>query len=607
MCRILGSFGRAAPRPGARHHASALLFAGGPDDQSHTSGTLTHQGMPYRWLIGANRLAITDPVGGDQPYREDGSDRLAVLNGQIYNHRALRAQLGSNHRFVDRCDGRVILPLYSEQGLAFPGPLDGMFAMAVFDPSRARLVLATDPVGIKPLYYHWNEADQTLYFASEVPALLVLAGCPRELRAEGIDAYLTARALYGAQTMFRDVFRLPPGTVLVVEPGQKPRIQPYSRNPQDGNHEVMPTGDPDTDAALLRELLVEEVRSLLIADVPVATMNSGGLDSSLGTAIAARHHPGIHSFHIRYRGEWPADESGYARELATALGTTHHEIVADPADFPAQVGDVAWSVGLNADPIALSSKVLFRAVRRAGFKAILTGDGSDELFGGYARLADAVRDPSEAWAARYVDALAAVPRSLRDQLYTDELHEHIRTTGGYASAQLEERVRGLVRRHDEDRLAGLLAFEQAERLPAYHLARVDTTSMAHGVEARVPFLQGRVVRFARRLASEQKINAAGVKQVLYRAAVGLVPEAILRRPKQPFTLPVAAMLAQGQPLYNFARELLDPVVVRQRGFFKPQVVEDLLRHHGRQPEPATGLAVWSLLMLEAFLTANGLR
>jgi asparagine synthase (glutamine-hydrolysing) len=394
---------------------------------------------------------------------------------------------------------------------------------------------------------------------------------------------------------------------MVVEPGQKPRVRSYARDRHDADREVMPTGDFDTDAALLRELLVQEVRSLLVADVDVATMNSGGLDSSIVTAIAARYHPGIHSFHIRYRGDWPADESVYARQLAMAAKTRHHEVVADPADFPDLVGDVAWSVGANADPIALSSKVLFRAVRRAGFKAILTGDGSDELFGGYSRLADALGDHSEAWAAHYVEALAAVPRVLRERLYTDEFRDHLSGTGGLACDQLEQRVRGLVRRHDGDRLAGLLAFEQADRLPAYHLARVDTTSMAHGVEARVPFLQGRVVRFARRLGSWQKINGEGVKRVLYRAAAGLVPASILGRPKQPFTLPVAAMLRRGQPLYDFAREVLDPVVVRRRGFFKPQVVEGLLRRHGNQPENATGLAVWSLLMLESFATAHGLR
>jgi asparagine synthase (glutamine-hydrolysing) len=164
-----------------------------------------------------------------------------------------------------------------------------------------------------------------------------------------------------------------------------------------------------------------------------------------------------------------------------------------------------------------------------------------------------------------------------------------------------------VQDHNGDRLAGLLAFEQADRLPAYHLARVDATSMAHSVEARVPFLQRSIAGFARRLSSKQKINPQGVKRVLYRAAAGLVPSSILRRPKQPFTLPVAAMLARGKPLYAFAREVLDPVVVRRRGFFKPQVVESLLEQHASHPDNATGAALWSLLMLESFATAYGVR
>ncbi len=308
MCRIHGVFGTRALQPRARHISTALLFTGGPDQQAWASGTIHHEGCEYHWVLGNNRLAITDLAGGDQPYRHESLQCMAVFNGEIYGHRALRSRLEGKHRFVDDCDGRVVLPLYAERGLDFPSQLDGMFAIAIIDPHHPRLVLAVDSAGIKPLYYHWD--GDALYFASEIPALLELSGCPRELRPEGIDAYLTGRAIYGIQTIFRDIQRLPPGSVMTVEPGHSPRIFPYAIEPL--YDEIRPVGDFAADAASLRQLLEEEVRSLLIADVPVATMNSGGLDSSIIAALAARHHPGIHSFHIRYKGNWPSDESSFA-------------------------------------------------------------------------------------------------------------------------------------------------------------------------------------------------------------------------------------------------------------------------------------------------------
>ena len=603
MCRIYGSFGK-KPVPGkTRHIAAALMIPGGPDDQSFASGVISHTSHEYHWMLGANRLAITDLAGGDQPYTNTDSTRVAVFNGEIYNHITLRNELSRNHIFADQCDGRVILPLYAELGLEFPCRMDGMFAIAVFDRDAQQMLLATDTVGVKTLYYFWSEPHETLYFASEVPTLIALSGCSPDVLPEGIDEYLTARTVYGNTTILKGICRVPPGTVLVAAPERTPCIVAYS---QPHDREVMPSGAVDTDASALIELLKEEVNSLLVADVPVATMNSGGLDSSIVTAIAARQRPGIHSVHIRYRGGWPSDESLFASELAAAANTNHHEVVADPADFASMIGDTAWCAGANADPVTLSSKLLFRAIRRAGFKVILSGDGADELFGGYERLALAMRDQSASWLDHYIDALAAVSRNLRERLYSDDFRYQIRQTRG-ASARLRARISQLITQHHGDRLAGLLEFEQRDRLPSYHLTRVDTTSMAHGVEVRVPFLQGRVVRFSRRLSSTQKINDGGVKRILYRAARGLVPDSILRRAKQPFTLPVAAMLTQGQPLFAYARDMLSPSVVQRRGFFKPSAVDALLQQHAQNPSNETGLAVWSLVVLEAFMSENGLR
>ncbi|MFF7359456.1 asparagine synthase (glutamine-hydrolyzing) [Streptomyces sp. NPDC008125] len=593
MCRIFGHFDAQVSRHELRTVA-AVQQHGGPDAQSCAVGA--------GWALGANRLAITDPSGGAQPYRL-GPHLAVVFNGEIYNHAQLRARLAAlGHRFDDSCDGSVLPALYAEYGPDFTQHLDGMYAIAVVDlRGEPTLLLATDEVGMKPLYYHWDERTAQLCFSSELPALLAFPGVPARVREAGLDEYLSTKTPFGERTMFEGIRVLPPATTLTVTRSRG--LRPIRRP-------APPAADAPATlaeaAARVRELLRLETERLIHADVPVSVITSGGLDSGLVTALAAESAPQLHSFNIAYTGEWPHDERHFAREVARRSGTRHHQVEIDPGDFPALLQDVVWHLGQpNADPITLSTYALFTAVRDAGFRVALTGDAADELFSGYDRIRTALDVPADGdWVTGYLDALAAVPRAVRENLYSPAYRDFIRSR-----RSASDRIADTLGSADGDRLEVLTAFETGSRLPAYHLRRVDHLSMAASVEARLPFCQPSVVRCATGLPTAFKVRDGRVKRVLYAAAEGLLPDSVLARPKQPFTLPIAAMLVPGTAVHTFARDLLEPARLRRHALLDPVAVDRLFAEQAARPNDRSALALWSLLVhelwLEQFAPATG--
>ncbi|WP_019544446.1 asparagine synthase (glutamine-hydrolyzing) [Streptomyces sulphureus] len=583
MCRIYGTFNT---RTGDRElrTAAALLHHGGPDARSFVRGA--------DWALGNNRLSIMDPQGGAQPYHHDGV--VVVFNGELYNHDELRARLrGRGFRFEDRCDGSILPALYLTYGDSFAEHLDGMFAVAVIDlRAEPRLVLATDPAGMKSLYYSWDSRTGVLHFASEIPALLSFPDVRAREDELGLDAYLTSKTPFGERTMFEGIDVLPPAATATASRTDGLRIseRPLGYESAEG---AAPGRSLEEAGGELRAALETEVSRLLTADVPVAAITSGGLDSSLVTALAARAARGaLHTFNIAYTGRWPGDERAYAARVAESVGTTHHQVEIDPASFPELLSDVVWHLGQpNADPITLSTFSLFRAVRDAGFKVALTGDAADELFAGYARMSQALAAPEGAdWSGAYLDHLAAVPRALRARLYTDDYAATVR-----ARPALPPELHAALEHGNGSRLTRICEAEQRYRLPAYHLRRVDHLSMASSVEARIPFCQPAIVRFAAGLPDAHRLTSAGVKRALYAAAGGLVPDAVLDRPKQPFTLPVTAMLAPGQRLWEMARDVLSPVSLRADGRLRGDTVEALFTEQAERPSDTASLALWSLM------------
>ncbi|MFJ7960954.1 asparagine synthase (glutamine-hydrolyzing) [Streptomyces sp. NPDC096319] len=594
MCRILGSFAAGADRPEQAQLAavSARQRHGGPDEHHVLSGA--------GWSLGCDRLAVTDPCGGQQPYRLPHLPGiLAVLNGEIYNHAELRRALAARgHRFPDRCDGTVLPALYAEYGPAFAEHLDGMFALALLDlrPGRTQLVLAVDDMGMKPLHLHHDPYDGSTRFASEIPALLAFEGVRISPREDALDTVLATRTSFSTHTALDGVDVLPPGATALVRPGAAPVVR------RRGPHRARPLGDT-------QDVLRHEVRRLARAEVPVCAVTSGGLDSGLVTALAAEQAretdaPPLHTFHLTYRGRWPDSEAAYARAVARRARTVHHEVAVDPDELGSLLTRTVRHLGQpNADPITLSTYALFRAVRQNGFTVALAGDGADELFGGYDRMRAALAAPDGAdWAGAYADALAAAPRLLREHLYTANYRAYIAETGS-AADRIEQELRS-AEAVGADRLTAMTAFETRWRLPAYHLRRLDHLSMAWAVEARLPFCQPSVVAHARSLP----VAARTGKRALYEAGAELLPASVLRRPKQPFTLPVAAMLAPGGPLLDLVREMLSPARLVLGGKIRADRAAKLLARHLEHPTPQAALTLWSLAVHELWTeVVQGMR
>ncbi|MFF4582379.1 asparagine synthetase B family protein [Streptomyces sp. NPDC001389] len=596
MCRIFGSFSAAPadPDPAELAAVSARQRHGGPDEHRVLRGP--------GWSLGCDRLAVTDPRGGSQPYRLAHLPGItAVLNGQIYNHAALRGELAARgHRFPDRCDGTLLPALYAEYGPDFARRLDGMFAVAVLDLRAApRLVLAVDPLGTKPLHYHQG-SDGTFRFASEIPALLAFDGVRAAPREDSLDTVLCLRTPVSARTALEGIGLLQPGATAVVRPGRAPVVRRRPPGPP------LPPQVPEGAGEDAGDLLRREVRSLARADVPVCVLTSGGLASGLVTALAAEYAretgaPAPQTFHLALRGRWPGAEHRRARQTARHARTLHQEVALDPAELPSLLTRTTRHLGQpDADPAAPAAYALFRAVRQAGYTVALTGDGADELFGGPERLHAASCAPSGPdWAASYADALGAAPRMLREWLYTPAYRAFLADEGS-AADRVERELRSCA---DGDRQAAVTAFEARWRLPAGPLRRADHMGMAWAVEARMPFCRPAVAAYARALAP-----AAQGRRPLLAAGRELLPKAVAQCARPSAALPVAALIAPGGPLLDPVRELLSGERLARAGQVRPERVRALLARQLERPSERDALALWALAAHELWTeVVRGMR
>jgi asparagine synthase (glutamine-hydrolysing) len=580
--------------------------------------TLAHRGpdsagtvVDGRVGLAARRLSIIDLETGDQPLANEDGTVHVVQNGELYNYRELRRELeAAGHAFRTRGDTEVIAHAYEQWGDGFAARLRGMFALAVWDGRRERLVLARDRFGIKPLVYRARGGG--VEFASDLRAL------PRgEVDLDAVEAFLAFNSIPAPLTIFRDARKLPAGHLLVWEGGE-PRLERYAR-PAPAPAGELREEPADALAAELRERLRDSVRAHLVADVPVGVFLSGGVDSSLLAALAAEAADGpLRTFSIGF-AEASFDERADARRVAERYGTRHRELVLRP-DAAQLLPALARAFD---EPFADSSALptyLVSQLAAEDVKVALSGEGGDELFGGYYTYAADLLALRTAPLARLARPLVErLPVSTRRASLDYRAKRYVRAAHlpplerhhGWKEIFSADARAGLTgRRHGWDPVDVLRErFAETEGAPLLArlqdvdervylvddlLVKTDRASMAHSLEARVPFLDPVVADLAHALPTRHKVRGLGKKVLLRRAAAPLLPREIVHGRKRGFSIPAAAWL-RGE-LEGFARDVLSPETLRRQGYLDPAAVGRVLDDHvaGRR-DNSRGL--WGLLAL----------
>jgi asparagine synthase (glutamine-hydrolysing) len=605
---VVAARGRQAPGRAAIERATAALSHRGPDGTSHLFTEIVG--------FGHTRLKIIDLEHGDQPiWNEDGSI-VTIYNGEIWNHAALRAELErAGHVFRSRCDTEVLVHGYEEWGEGLLDRLSGMYAFAIWDTTHERLLLARDRVGKKPLYF--SHTSDGLVFASDMRAVLLAAEMEPTLDRERIPPYLFQRYVNAPDTLLRGISKLPPAHMLRYDRREIEWCSYWS----------LALAEPvEIDGSELRGLLQEAVSDRLMSDVPLGVFLSGGLDSTLVAAMM--HRTGTRRFSSFTVGfeDSRFDERPLARLTADAFGTDHHEFLVTPASFVETLPRLSW---YRDEPIAEPSEVpLLLLAERASehVKVVLTGDGGDEIFGGYPKYradrllrvggrpaalalraagALAARRPSHRQLLRAIEtvSLSSLPlrwaswfRSFSPPEIDRLLVRDLATTPAALTQPLE---RLLAPYEDLDPERRMLLGDFLTYLPDNMLTRADKVLMAASLEGRMPLLDYRVIQRVSNVSGRKRVGVRHGKRVLREAVKGLVPVQILRQPKRGFPVPVAEVLAADPRL---VRLILSQRTI-DRGIFERSELEALVA--GRDSyRVARPLKLFTAAALELWLRVN---
>jgi asparagine synthase (glutamine-hydrolysing) len=593
MCGIAGEIAfrgeRAHPVPVAR--MTAALASRGPDGEGAWSDGWT--------ALGHRRLSVIDlSDAGAQPMVDTALGLSIVFNGCIYNHEELRRELEPHYRFTSSSDTETLLKAYDHWGEAFVERLVGMFALAIVDKRREQVVLARDRLGIKPLYLARTRGR--LRFASTLPALLAGGGVDTEIDDVALHHYLSWHSIVPApRTILRGVTKLPPATLRVIRPDGRERdhvywAPDYVRDPARAEWTLDEWKDD------LHEALRTAVRRRLVADVPVGVLLSGGLDSSLIVALLAEEgQRGISTFSIGFEDEGgeSGDEFEYSDAVAAAYGTDHHRLRVDAAELATAVDDAidAMTEPMGTQDVAaffLLSKVVADEV-----KVVQSGQGADEVFAGYAYHQPAAGAPRggalDVFSRSFVDrphsAMAGVlePERLCPIDVSGELLQARLSAPGAATA-----------------LDAVLRLDTHLLMVDDPVKRVDSMTMAWGLEARVPFLDQDLVTTAAACPPEFKA-ADGGKGVLKSLGRDLLPTAVVDRPKGYF--PVPALRHLEEPFLSMARGALHASEARRRNLFRSEYVDALLANPNERFTPVKGNMLWQLAVLEMWLQRHDIR
>jgi asparagine synthase (glutamine-hydrolysing) len=621
MCGITGWVNLSS---NTRDHNEAVLHSmcesivhRGPDSE----GTWMDSGV----ALGMRRLSIIDLKTGDQPMFSEDRSVITMVNGELYNYREIRAELEKKgHKFATQTDVEIVPHLYQIYGDDFVDHINGMFAISLWDTKKQRLVLARDRFGEKPLYY--GVFDDKLIYASEPKALLAHPSVTAELDLDALRQYLSFDYVPAPHSIYKGISKLPAGHMLTVENGEVKTRRYWNLTWNKNGHRPA----LDTATAELRDLLSDAVRMRLVSDVPLGILLSGGIDSSTVAAFAVQHATEkVKTFSIGFE-EDSFDESRYARQVASHLGTEHYEAtlsVDTAADLISDIG--TWLDEPLSDGSLIPTFMLSRFVRHHVTVA-LGGDGGDELFAGYPMY----------YGHKVAAMYNAIPRFLRSGVIEpvvnhlpvstknlsfdyrakrfvrssnrDIVTRHHSWFGSFASDEqtpllttnVRSQTRGDIYAGPRSIFENCDAVTDIERMQCLDinfymaediLTKVDRAAMAVSLETRAPFLDPRVGQFAASLPLEYKLRGSTGKYILKKAMADLLPQSILNRSKKGFGIPIAEWL-KGR-LNPLMHDLLAPARLREQGLFEPDYVENLIGEHER------GIAshhkqLWTLLVFQ---------
>ncbi|MEK7287476.1 MAG: asparagine synthase (glutamine-hydrolyzing) [Elusimicrobiota bacterium] len=638
MCGIAGFLRLKGPAGGPAETSSILramnqtLTHRGPDDEGYLTDDPAYLAM--------RRLKIIDLATGKQPISNEDGSVSVVFNGEIYNYVELRRELqGKGHCFSTASDTEVLVHLYEEEGELFPRRLRGMFAFALWDRKKRRLLLGRDHFGIKPLF--WGIFGGNLLFASEIKAIRLHPAFERRVDPEALDDFLTLLFVPTPKTIYQGLKKLDAGTVLSVEPAREPRLARYwdaaERMREGGLHRL---GNLEEIEEKLEAKISECVRLMLRSDVPLGVFLSAGLDSTTTAYFARRHLSDIRTFTL-YFDQASYSERREAGEVARQLGTRHTEI---PMSLPEDLAGFAWEVlGVFDEPFgdlsALPTYLLCRSAR-SYISVALTGDGGDELFGGYpttlaTKALAYYRHLPEALRRRRLPALAQLLPTSFERISLDykikrfvdvakDMTELLPAHFAWRSALLGQDRPALYEPAFLDSLGGRSPFDamacamgrlegivledqlMLADLRAYlldlYLVKSDMTSMAHSLELRPALLDPELAEFAFSIPPKFKIRGFQTKWILRHLMRRRLPQSVLKMPKKGFTPPLALWLTE-RKFQDFLRDVTNAQPFRELGVLRQGAVENLLREHSAKKFDHSR-RLWAILALARFAHKN---
>lgn len=610
MCGIVGILNRDVRQPVDRELLERMTDA------------MSHRGPDGRGVyikdnigLGHRRLSIIDLAGGHQPMIEPDSGNVIVFNGEIYNYRSIRNSRvgGVDSRYLTSSDTEVLLHTVSLDDLRPLELLNGMFSFGFWESATRSLLLARDRLGVKPLYY--VDLGTSFAFSSEIKPLLLLPGIRRQVNEDKIAEYLAFRNIAGNDTFFSGIHQVPPGHVLILRPGTyAPKCERFWKEGanQSATHYVSAKNPEEQ----FLEIFRDSVSSRLISDVPVGTFNSGGVDSSLVTAIARSFKKDeLHTFSVGFE-EATHDESRYANIVSKQFNTNHHALRISETEYAAELESTVWRLEEPINHPHTVQILLLSKLAREFVTVVLTGEGSDEVFGGYPRynvvkldmlcgLMPALvrRGAGRALAllnGRRLDKLSrSLGRSDWEQAAVNAMFASSHDVNRISRQELNLQTRKNIYLNrfvsGGDSVDKLLYYDQRTYLPSL-LMRLDKTSMAASIEARVPFLDYRLVEWSYKIPSSVKIRGLVNKWIVKGAADQILPREIVHRKKFGFDVPIGQWLRNPKGLGRFL-DLLRDSKFRERGYFDHVKVSSLVEQHLSGERDHTEI-VWGLLGFE---------